>query len=114
MIDLSEAGVRAARVRNPEVQSLRMDGEALAFSDQAFDRLLVRDGLHHLARPLLTSPSGRRYLGMLFRFVQAVVGRWGNSLIVVAWKKSAAETPATRGSGDFQRPGRGPERPGTS
>ncbi len=52
MTDLSSAGVAAARLRNPALQCLRMDAEALAFSDRSFDWVIVREGLHHLARPV--------------------------------------------------------------
>jgi len=52
MTDLSSVGVQAARVRNPDLTSYRMDTEDLAFPDRSFDWVLVRDGLHHLARPL--------------------------------------------------------------
>ena len=50
--DLSAAGVEAARVRNPALRCLRMDAESLAFADGSFDWAMVRDGLHHLARPV--------------------------------------------------------------
>ena len=52
MIDLSPAGVQAAQNRNPALRCLCMDAEALAFSDASFDWTIVREGLHHLARPL--------------------------------------------------------------
>ena len=52
MIDLSEAGVKAARLRNPALRCLVMDAESLAFADRSFDWAIVREGLHHLARPL--------------------------------------------------------------
>lgn len=52
MIDLSAVGVEAARVRNPRLRCLRMDAESLAFPDDSFDWAVVRDGLHHLARPV--------------------------------------------------------------
>ena len=51
MTDLSEVGIEAARVRNPALRCARMDMEALGFADGAFDWAVVRDGLHHLARP---------------------------------------------------------------
>ncbi|HYK88109.1 MAG TPA: class I SAM-dependent methyltransferase [Acidobacteriota bacterium] len=50
--DLSHAGVKAARVRNSTLQCLRVDAETLAFHDGSFDWAIVRDGLHHLARPV--------------------------------------------------------------
>lgn len=52
MIDLSAVGVEAARIRNPALRCLRMDAEFLAFPDASFDWAVVRDGLHHLARPV--------------------------------------------------------------
>jgi ubiquinone/menaquinone biosynthesis C-methylase UbiE len=190
MTDLSAVGVDAARVRNPGLRCLRMDTEALAFRDASFDWVVVRDGLHHLARPvqglyelerisregfvilegqdswlvrllvkvglgenwdpaggyvyrfsrrelckiltsvrtvsrwliftawlppgsdalnhfssvmrfvnsavnhqfinrILTSKPGRSTLKSIFRAFQFLAGRWGNSLILVAWKKPA-------------------------
>ncbi len=50
--DLSTAAVAAARVRSPSMLCLRMDAESLAFADGSFDWVIVREGLHHLARPL--------------------------------------------------------------
>ena len=52
MTDLSDVGVDAARLRNPGLACYRMDTENLAFPDGSFDWAVVRDGLHHLARPL--------------------------------------------------------------
>ena len=52
MTDLSAVGVEAARLRNPALRCLRMDAESLAFPDSSFDWAVVRDGLHHLARPV--------------------------------------------------------------
>ncbi len=51
-IDLSDVATEAARARNPVLRCLRMDAEALCFADQSFDWVVVRDGLHHLARPI--------------------------------------------------------------
>jgi ubiquinone/menaquinone biosynthesis C-methylase UbiE len=50
--DLSGIAIEAARVRNPSLRCLRMDTESLAFPDRSFDWVVVRDGLHHLARPI--------------------------------------------------------------
>src|SRR2546427_353109 len=50
--DLSTVAVETARVRNPAIRSMRMDSEMLAFADASFDWVIVRDGLHHLPRPL--------------------------------------------------------------
>jgi ubiquinone/menaquinone biosynthesis C-methylase UbiE len=52
MTDLSTVAVETARVRNPAIRTMKMDSEALAFADGSFDWAIVRDGLHHLARPL--------------------------------------------------------------
>src|SRR2546426_3959424 len=52
MTDLSAMAVETARVRNPAIQCMKMDSETLAFADGSFDWAIVRDGLHHLARPL--------------------------------------------------------------
>lgn len=52
MADLSGAAVEAARLRNPVLRCLVMDAESLAFADRSFDWAIVREGLHHLARPL--------------------------------------------------------------
>jgi hypothetical protein len=163
MTDLSTVAVEAARIRNPAIRSMKMDSETLAFADGSFDWAIVRDGLHHLARPLkglyelefgenwdpaggytyrftrrelqklfdsvqtvshwqihtnwlppgsdavkhfsvvmdvanpvmnqsfmlpvLCSRMGRAVLKSLFNSGNFLTGRWGNSLIVVAWKK---------------------------
>ncbi len=52
MIDLSPAGVEAARARNSSLFCLCMDAEELEFPDRSFDWVIVREGLHHLARPV--------------------------------------------------------------
>jgi SAM-dependent methyltransferase len=52
LIDLSISGVTAARMRNPAIKCLCMDAERLAFPDRSFDWAVVREGLHHLARPI--------------------------------------------------------------
>ena len=52
MVDLSPIAVQAARVQNPQLECMCMDAERLDFPDGAFDWAIVRDGLHHLARPL--------------------------------------------------------------
>ncbi len=50
--DLSAAATQAARLRNPDLCCLEMDAESLRFADRSFDWVIVRDGLHHLARPV--------------------------------------------------------------
>ena len=50
--DLSTVALESARLRNPALQCVCMDAEALTFPDASFDWAIVRDGLHHLARPL--------------------------------------------------------------
>jgi SAM-dependent methyltransferase len=50
--DLSIQALSAAQVRNPALRCACMDGEELEFADGAFDWAVVRDGLHHLARPI--------------------------------------------------------------
>jgi ubiquinone/menaquinone biosynthesis C-methylase UbiE len=50
--DLSPVAISAARLRNPRLRCLIMDAESLSFPDRSFDWAVVRDGLHHLARPL--------------------------------------------------------------
>jgi SAM-dependent methyltransferase len=52
LIELSAVGVEAARVRNPALRCIQMDAESLGFPDRSFDWAIVRDGLHHLARPV--------------------------------------------------------------
>src|SRR5262245_21292317 len=51
-IDLSAVAVRSARKRNASLQCACMDAESLGFADRSFDWVVVRDGLHHLARPI--------------------------------------------------------------
>ncbi len=50
--DLSSLATQAAQIRNPSLQCLQMDAESLCFSEQSFDWVVVREGLHHLARPI--------------------------------------------------------------
>jgi SAM-dependent methyltransferase len=50
--DLSVAALEAAQLRNPALRVLRMDAESLAFADRSFDWAIVREGLHHLPRPV--------------------------------------------------------------
>lgn len=50
--DLSTVALESARLRNPALQCACVDAEALTFPDGSFDWVIVRDGLHHLARPL--------------------------------------------------------------
>ena len=52
VIDLSTIALEAARLRNPALQCVCMDAESLTFADGSFDWVIVRDGLHHLSRPL--------------------------------------------------------------
>jgi ubiquinone/menaquinone biosynthesis C-methylase UbiE len=52
LVDLSTVALGAARRRNEALQCCCMDAESLTFADRSFDWALVRDGLHHLARPL--------------------------------------------------------------
>jgi SAM-dependent methyltransferase len=52
VIDLSTVALQAARLRNPALECICMDAESLNFADGSFDWAIVRDGLHHLARPL--------------------------------------------------------------
>jgi len=51
-IDLSEIAARSARRRNASLRCACMDAESLGFADRSFDWVVVRDGLHHLARPI--------------------------------------------------------------
>ncbi len=50
--DLSAQATRAAQLRNPALHCIEMDAESLGFADCSFDWTIVRDGLHHLARPI--------------------------------------------------------------
>jgi len=52
VVDLSTVALEAARLRNPALQCICMDAESLTFADRSFDWVIVRDGLHHLARPI--------------------------------------------------------------
>ena len=52
MIDLSPVAVEAAQLRNSAVDCRCMDAERLQFADASFDWAMVREGLHHLARPI--------------------------------------------------------------
>jgi ubiquinone/menaquinone biosynthesis C-methylase UbiE len=50
--DLCITALEVARTRNPALRCFCMDAESLAFPDGAFDWAIVREGLHHLARPV--------------------------------------------------------------
>ncbi len=50
--DLCETALNSARIRNAALRCCCMDAESLAFPDGAFDWTIVREGLHHLARPV--------------------------------------------------------------
>jgi ubiquinone/menaquinone biosynthesis C-methylase UbiE len=189
VIDLCSPALEAAHRRNSRLRCLCMDAESLAFADNSFDWVVVREGLHHLARPvkalyemervsrvgfaimegqgsrivrilvklgfgddrdpaggyvyrfsrreiekifssvqtvdrwriqtawipfgsdmlkyhnyirllypvlnhplvlrILTSRPGKRVLKILFLGLNLLIGRWGNSFIIVAWKKPA-------------------------
>ena len=52
LVDLSTVALTAARIRNHDLQCACMDTESLTFADRSFDWAIVRDGLHHLARPI--------------------------------------------------------------
>ncbi len=52
VVDLCEAALKSARIRNATLRCYCMDAESLAFPDGAFDWAIVREGLHHLARPV--------------------------------------------------------------
>jgi ubiquinone/menaquinone biosynthesis C-methylase UbiE len=52
VVDLSTVALEAARKRNQALCCCCMDAESLAFTNHSFDWAFVRDGLHHLARPL--------------------------------------------------------------
>jgi ubiquinone/menaquinone biosynthesis C-methylase UbiE len=52
LTDLSPVALANARIRNPLLTCMNMDSEKLAFADRSFDWVIVRDGLHHLARPI--------------------------------------------------------------
>jgi hypothetical protein len=53
VVDLSAVAIRAARRRVPAPAAAVADAEALPFPDGSFDWVVVRDGMHHLARPML-------------------------------------------------------------
>ena len=50
--DLSDAGVRAAIVRDPRLSGISLDAEDTQLPDASYDVVIVQDGLHHLARPV--------------------------------------------------------------
>jgi SAM-dependent methyltransferase len=52
VIDLSTVALGNARSRNSGMFCACADAESLAFGDRSFDWVIVRDGLHHLARPI--------------------------------------------------------------
>lgn len=51
--DLGDSGLARCKNQDPRLQTLRLNAEALALRDSAYDIVIVQDGLHHLARPQL-------------------------------------------------------------
>jgi ubiquinone/menaquinone biosynthesis C-methylase UbiE len=50
--DLCAAAMQVAQRRSPALHCLCMDAESLGFPNRSFDWVIVREGLHHLARPV--------------------------------------------------------------
>lgn len=51
--DFSRRALEICEVRDPRLKTSVADAEAMSFPDESFDVVLVQDGLHHLARPML-------------------------------------------------------------
>ncbi len=51
--DFSSEAVEIARRREPSIESIVLNAEALDVGDGCYDLVLVRAGLHHLPRPVL-------------------------------------------------------------
>lgn len=51
--DISSTGVTLAQARDGRLKGLVLNAEDAAIHDNAFDVVLVQDGLHHLLRPVL-------------------------------------------------------------
>jgi ubiquinone/menaquinone biosynthesis C-methylase UbiE len=61
-IDPNEEALKDARnsIDLPNVEFLRMEGEALDFDDQTFDLVCLSNAMHHLASPMKTLSEMRR------------------------------------------------------
>jgi hypothetical protein len=51
-------------------------------------RFVAPSAGHGITSRVVTSALGRHVLTWVFRAVHVLIGRWGNSLIIVAWKKA--------------------------
>ncbi len=51
--DFSEQALELCRKRDPRLQTQLLNAESLDVDDEAYDLVLVQDGLHHLTRPAL-------------------------------------------------------------
>ena len=51
--DFSEHALEVCLRRDPRAKVIRLDAEAMALDDGAYDLVVVQDGLHHLPRPAL-------------------------------------------------------------
>jgi ubiquinone/menaquinone biosynthesis C-methylase UbiE len=51
--DVSENALRLCRRFDPRLQTLQLNAEHLDLPDNAYDLVVVQDGLHHLLRPVL-------------------------------------------------------------
>jgi SAM-dependent methyltransferase len=85
VIDLSTIALRAARLRNPSLQCACMDAEELTFPSASFDWVIVRDGLHHLGRPLKGLYEAERVCRLGFVILEgqdSLPVRFGDRLIL--------------------------------
>ena len=51
--DFSENAIGIAKTLDPRLKTLVLNGESLSLKDETYDLVVVRDGLHHLPRPVL-------------------------------------------------------------
>jgi SAM-dependent methyltransferase len=51
--DFSAQALEICRARDPRLQTVQLNAEALALPDNSYDVVLVQDGLHELRRPVL-------------------------------------------------------------
>jgi ubiquinone/menaquinone biosynthesis C-methylase UbiE len=83
--DISEAGVRAARERDPRLNTLQLSAEAADLPDGSFELVVIQDGLHHLQNPVRGFTEMLRIASRAALFLEphdSLVGR----VIGTAWE----------------------------
>lgn len=51
--DFSNSALQLCKLRDKQLETLKLNAENLNLDDNSFDLVIVQDGLHHLSRPIL-------------------------------------------------------------